>query len=266
MNRLFGTGLCALAALSLTLSAQAPSRATGDQRRQYVFAPTGQQMPYRVYVPKTWDGKASLPIILMLHGAGANEGTYLDQADGLLMKLAEQHGYIVVSPLGFSPLGAYGNPLRLPAVFGQPAAAASQRAAVTPARQRELNLSELEVMTALDIVTEEYGADRARTFLASNSGPLFSRKWTVWEGGIRVPAIVKWPGRIRAGSVSDQPAITFDWSASILAAAGVPVPVSYEGINLFPILEGRAPKQDRRAPRPYGTEARHRPSSSTPDQ
>ena len=170
MNRLLVTCICALVALHLTVSAQAPStRATGDQRRQYVFAPAGQQMPYRVYVPKTWDGKVSLPIILMLHGAGANEGTYLDQADGLLMKLAEQHGYIVVSPLGFTPLGAYGNPLRLPAVFGQPAAAASQRAAVTPARQRELNLSELEVMTVLEIVTEEYGADRSRTYLAGHS-------------------------------------------------------------------------------------------------
>ncbi|HZY07580.1 MAG TPA: hypothetical protein VFE69_07540, partial [Ilumatobacteraceae bacterium] len=105
----------------------------------------------------------------MLHGAGADEGTYLDQADGLLMKLAEQQGYIGVSPLGFTPLGAYGNPLRLPAVFGQPAATASQRAAVTPARQRELNLSELEVMTALEIVTEEYGADRSRTYLAGHS-------------------------------------------------------------------------------------------------
>ena len=170
MNRQLVTCMCALIALTLTVSAQVPSaRATGDQRRQYVFAPTGQQMPYRVYVPKSWDGKASLPIILMLHGAGANEGTYLDQADGLLMKLAEQHGYIVVSPLGFTPLGAYGNPLRLPAVFGQTAAAASQRAAVTPARQRELNLSELEVMTALEIVTEEYGADRSRTYLAGHS-------------------------------------------------------------------------------------------------
>ena len=78
----------------------------------------------------------------------------------------------------------------------------------------------------------------------SNNAPLFNRKWTVWEGGIRVPAIVKWPGRIRAG-VSDQPAITFDWSASILAAAGLPIPASYEGIDLFPILEGRTPKQER---------------------
>jgi predicted peptidase len=170
MNRLFVTWICPLVAVNLTISAQAPTtRATGDQRRQYVFPPTGQQMPYRVYVPTTWNGKASLPIVLMLHGAGANESTYLDQADGLLMKLAEQHGYIVVSPLGFTPLGAYGNPLRLPAVFGQSAAAASQRAAVTPARQRELNLSELEVMTALEIVTEEYGADRSRTYLAGHS-------------------------------------------------------------------------------------------------
>jgi predicted peptidase len=160
----------AVVALHAVIEAQAPvARAIGDQRRQYVFAPTGQQMPYRVYVPQKWDGKTALPIMLFLHGAGANEGTYLDQADGLLMKLAEQHGYIVVSPLGFTPLGAYGNPLRLPAVFGQSDAAASQRAAVTPARQRELTLSELEVMTALEIVTEEYGADRSRTYLAGHS-------------------------------------------------------------------------------------------------
>ena len=126
MMRQFVTSVFAVLALSLTVSSQAPTtRGTGDQRRQYVFAPTGQQLPYRSYVPKTWDGQASLPIILMLHGAGANEGTYLDQADGLLMKLAEQHRYIIVSPLGFTPMGAYGNPLRLPAVFGQSEAASS---------------------------------------------------------------------------------------------------------------------------------------------
>jgi predicted peptidase len=127
------------------------------------------ELPYRLYVPSTWDGERSLPILLFLHGAGANESTYLDMADGLLAKLAEQHGYIVVSPLGFTPLGAYGNPLRLPAVFGESAAAAAQRAAVTPERRRELALSELDVITVLELVTEEYGADRARTFLAGHS-------------------------------------------------------------------------------------------------
>jgi poly(3-hydroxybutyrate) depolymerase len=168
MMRRFST-LTAAVVIALTLAAGAQTRAPGDYRRQYSFTPTGQQMPLRVFVPPAWDGKTSLPILLMLHGAGANESTYLDQADGLLPKLAAQHGYIVVSPLGFSPLGAYGNPLRLPAVFGETAAAASQRAAVTPPRQRELALSELEVMTALELVTEEYGADRSRTFLAGHS-------------------------------------------------------------------------------------------------
>ncbi len=173
MRRLFSVFLCAIAvSVGLDGAAQSPAparRATGDQRRQYVFAPTGETIPYRVYVPTTWDGKTSLPILLMLHGAGANEGTYLEQANRLLPRLAEQHGYIVVSPLGFTPLGAYGNPLRLPAVFGQPASAAAQRAAVTPARRRELALSELDVMTVLEMVIEEYGADRARTFLAGHS-------------------------------------------------------------------------------------------------
>ena len=170
MTRRLATCIGVLITFNLIISAQAPpARATGNQHRDYVFSPTGQRMPYRVYVPNTWDGKASLPILLMLHGAGANENTYMDQANGLLMKLAEQHGFIVVSPIGFTPLGAYGNPLRLPAVFGQTTAAASQRAAVTAVRQRELDLSELEVITALEVVTEEYGADRTRTFLAGHS-------------------------------------------------------------------------------------------------
>lgn len=157
-----------LGLVSCTVGAQS-TPSTGDRHGEYLFAPTHEQMPYRVYVPKKWNGESSLPILLFLHGAGADENTYFDQADGLLPKLAEQHGYIVVSPLGFTPLGAYGNPLRLPAVFGESEAAAAQRAAVTSERRRELDLSELEVITVLELVTEEYGADRSRTFLAGHS-------------------------------------------------------------------------------------------------
>jgi len=81
----------------------------------------------------------------------------------------------------------------------------------------------------------------------SRSGPLFHHKGSVWEGGIRVPAIVRWPGRIPAGSVSRQVGITMDLTASILAATGTPVPAdaSLEGVNLFPILQGRAPALER---------------------
>ena len=81
----------------------------------------------------------------------------------------------------------------------------------------------------------------------SSSGPLFGRKWTVFEGGIRVPAIVRWPGRIPAGSVSDQVGITMDLTASILAVTGAAVPAEtkLEGLDLFPVWEGRAPQIER---------------------
>jgi arylsulfatase A-like enzyme len=88
--------------------------------------------------------------------------------------------------------------------------------------------------------------DNGGEWLADNS-PLFHRKLTVWEGGIRVPAIIRWPGRIPAGRVSGQVGITMDLTASILAATGTAVPsdTGLEGINLFPILEGKAPEVER---------------------
>jgi arylsulfatase A-like enzyme len=80
----------------------------------------------------------------------------------------------------------------------------------------------------------------------SHGGPLFHRKGSVWEGGIRVPALVRWPGRIRAGRVSGQVGMTMDLTASIVAAAGVPAPATgLDGVNLLPILEGRAPEMER---------------------
>lgn len=81
----------------------------------------------------------------------------------------------------------------------------------------------------------------------SNNGPFFNRKATVWEGGIRVPALVRWTGRMPAGKVSGQVGITMDLTASILAATGTAVPADarLEGMNLFPILEGRTREVER---------------------
>jgi predicted esterase len=169
MRRSLALLACLLLGVAADSSLGQETPQTGDLHKEYVFPPTGETMPYRVYVPTTWNGVDELPVILFLHGAGANENSYMDMADGLVPRLAEEYGYIVVSPLGFRPLGAYGNPLRLPAVFGESEAAAAQRAAVTPERRRELALSELEVITVLELVTEDYGADRSRTFLAGHS-------------------------------------------------------------------------------------------------
>ena len=81
----------------------------------------------------------------------------------------------------------------------------------------------------------------------SRNAPLFNRKGTVWEGGIRVPAIFRWPGHLPAGKVSGQVGIVQDVTASILAATGTAVPPTArpEGINLLPILEGRSAAVER---------------------
>ena len=80
----------------------------------------------------------------------------------------------------------------------------------------------------------------------SRNAPLFHHKMSVWEGGIRVPAIIRWPGRIPAGTTTPQVGITMDLTASILAVAGASVPGNYlDGMNLFPILQGQAPVVER---------------------
>jgi predicted peptidase len=144
-------------------------RAKGDLHRKYHFPAANADMPYRLYVPTSWDGKSRLPLVMILHGAGSGENWYVDANDRQLIRLAEQHGYILVSPLGYTRMGAYGTPLRLPAVFGNPEIAAKQRAAVSAEQERTLELSEKDVINVLEIVLSEYPVDRSSMFLTGHS-------------------------------------------------------------------------------------------------
>jgi arylsulfatase A-like enzyme len=91
-----------------------------------------------------------------------------------------------------------------------------------------------------------YTQDNGGEWLSRNA-PLFHRKSTVWEGGIRVPAIFRWPGRIPAGKTSSQVGIIMDLTATILAVTNSPVPpeAKLEGINLLPLLQEGASRADR---------------------
>lgn len=91
-----------------------------------------------------------------------------------------------------------------------------------------------------------YIHDNGGEWLARNT-PLFHRKNTVWEGGIRVPAILKWPGHIPAGKTSPQVGIVMDLTATILAATKSPVPADarLEGIDLVPLLQNGAKPMER---------------------
>ncbi len=76
---------------------------------------------------------------------------------------------------------------------------------------------------------------------APSNGPLRGTKWTLWEGGIHVPFIVQWKGRIPAGRVVDHPVIQLDVVPTAIAAAGGVVEAEWklDGANLLPLLEGR---------------------------
>jgi arylsulfatase A-like enzyme len=76
-------------------------------------------------------------------------------------------------------------------------------------------------------------------------GPYFNTKGTLWEGGIHVPGLARWPAALPKGKVSNQVTITMDWTATILAAANVTPDRQLDGINLLPILQGKQPAQER---------------------
>ena len=143
-------------------------RATGDQHRTYHFEAAGADVPFRLCVPTDWDGTSELPLAMFLHGAGNDESSYLDQNGKLMVTLAEQHDYVLVSPLGYQ--GAYGSYLRLPAVFGQLAAAEEQVAtAKTPEAEALQRLSEQDVINVLEIVLAEYPIQPGRRYLMGHS-------------------------------------------------------------------------------------------------
>ena len=130
-------------------------RAKGDQERHYWFEEAREMMAYHVYAPLKWDGKSKLPMVLVLHGNTRDQDYYFDRDDHILARLAEQHGYLVVCPMGYRPNAGWGS--------------GSLSRGANAARLRQGELSELDAMNVLSLVTNEYPIDPARTFLFGHS-------------------------------------------------------------------------------------------------
>jgi arylsulfatase A-like enzyme len=91
-------------------------------------------------------------------------------------------------------------------------------------------------------------------FTSDNGGEKFSYHWPfsgakgeLLEGGIRVPAVVRWTGVVPSNRVLDQMTITMDWTATILAAGQTPAAEEYplDGIDLLPIITRTRPQVER---------------------
>ena len=123
-----------------------------------------------------------------------------------------------------------------------------------------------EVGRILDLVRELGLDERTIVVFTSDNGPTYDRlggsdseffrsagpfrglKGSLYEGGVRVPAIVRWPGRVPAGMVSERVTGFEDWLPTLLELAGAKeaTPRETDGISFAPTLLGRAQE-----PRPF---------------
>lgn len=94
----------------------------------------------------------------------------------------------------------------------------------------------------LIVFTSDNGGERF-----SDNWPLVGGKMDLTEGGIRVPYVVHWPRVVPPGGVSEQLAITMDWTATFFDLAGVPADPGHplDGISLAPVLRDPAARIDR---------------------
>jgi arylsulfatase A-like enzyme len=104
-------------------------------------------------------------------------------------------------------------------------------------RLRELNLAD---DTLLWFTSDNGAAEPGST------GGLRGKKGTLWEGGIRVPAVLEWPARVKRPTVVDVPCGTVDILPTVLAAVGVEHPQPQrprDGQDLWPIVDGSKPER-----------------------
>lgn len=137
-------------------------RVKGEHARHYQFDEAGEIMPYRVFVPSKYDGTTKLPLVVVLHGSGADQDTYFKLRGPVLTTEAEKHGFIVVTPMGYRPSGGWGR-------VGGPGPGGVPGTAPDPGRVRAAELSEKDAFNVIDLVSKEYGTDPARTYLMGNS-------------------------------------------------------------------------------------------------
>ena len=73
----------------------------------------------------------------------------------------------------------------------------------------------------------------------NSTGGLRGRKGSLFEGGIREPLVARWPGKIKAGTVSNLPAAFWDVLPTLCEVSGADIPVKIDGLSILPTLTGR---------------------------
>ena len=149
----------------------------GDQQRHYYFAEAGKELPYRLYVPQSYDPAAGAPLVVALHGFGGNQD-YFFAAVKALPALLEKHGFIFVAPMGLAVDGWYGAPLSIPGNAPRSSGTPPPKQIRTPEEETKYRaLSEADVMNVLALVRKEYTVDSNRIYLMGHSMGGFGTWW-----------------------------------------------------------------------------------------
>ena len=91
------------------------------------------------------------------------------------------------------------------------------------------------------LFTSDNGPAITRAHPHGSAGPLRDKKGAVYEGGIRVPGIIRWPGHTKPGQVNDEPISGVDLLPTLCAVTGIPAPNDrvIDGASFLPIFAGR---------------------------
>ena len=153
-------------ALAVTFFAIVPGTSLAQQRgevdprveqRTYLFEETGEEIPYGVFVSSKVRGGEPAPLVVALHGLGGDQNSMI-RLERRTVDFAEEGGYILVTPMGYSSGGWYGIPTNSPG-----------RDPVTEEEAGERELSEIDVLNVLEMMREEFNLDERRTYLMGHS-------------------------------------------------------------------------------------------------
>jgi arylsulfatase A-like enzyme len=140
-----------------------------------------------------------------------------------------------------------------------------KKALLTPEQQTRWNYQRYakDYLRCIDAVDENVGrvldyldeaglAENTVVFYTSDQGwylgehGWYDKRW-MYEESFRTPLIVRWPGKVEAGSVSDTMVMNLDFAETFLDIAGIEVPADMQGRSIVPVLKGQTPDDWRRS-------------------
>lgn len=171
MNRL---GLLFYILLAAGVSAQPES---GDYQKSYHFEAAGQDMPYRLYIPKSYDPDGDNPLVVALHGYGGDQNYFFNIVEDL-PEMLEAHELMFVAPMGYAIDAWYGAPLNVPGDAPRSGGGDTPTPGRTPEEETQYRaLGEQDVLNVIDLIRQQYSIDPDRIYLMGHSMGGYGTWW-----------------------------------------------------------------------------------------